>query len=142
MLLTYTAIRGVTPTDKPQRISDGNGLYLLITPNGKKNWRFRYFIQGRENMLSLGAYHEVGLKEARERCADARKLVNRGIDPSAEKKAKNQSQQTTFEKVALEWLENRKPVLSADYVGMTLERLEKNIFPFLGNRPIGEITPS
>ena len=141
MPLTDTAIRGLKPTDKQQRVADGNGLYLLVTPNGKKNWRFRYFIQGRENMLSLGAYPQVSLKEARERCADARKLVNNGIDPSAEKKAKVQSLQTTFEKVALEWLDNQKPVWSAGYVKMTTQRLEKNIFPFLGSRPIHEITP-
>ena len=141
MPLTDTAIRGLKPTDKQQRVSDGNGLYLLVTPNGKKNWRFRYFIQGRENMLSLGAYPQVSLKEARERCAAVRKQVSDGIDPSVEKKAKIQSQQTTFEKVALEWLENQKAVWSPGYVKMTTKRLENNIFPFLGNRPISEITP-
>jgi len=141
MSLTDIAIRGLKPTDKPQKVSDGNGLYLLVTPKGKKNWRLRYFIQGRENMLSLGAYPQVSLKEARERCADARKLVSNGIDPSAEKKAKAQNLQTTFEKVALEWLDNQKPVWSAGYVKMTTQRLEKNIFPLLGKRPINEITP-
>ena len=141
MPLTDTAIRGLKPTDKQQRVSDGNGLYLLVTPNGKKNWRFRYFFQGRENMLSLGAYPEVSLKEARDRCAAVRKQVSDGIDPSLEKKAKVQSQQTTFEKVAREWLENQKAVWSPGYVKMTTKRLENNIFPFLGNRPISEITP-
>jgi len=141
MPLTDTAIRGLKPTGKPQRVSDGNGLYLLVTPIGKKNWRFRYVIQGRENMLSLGAYPQVTLKEARERCADVRKLVSNGIDPSLQKKAKTQSLHTTFEKVALEWLENQKPVWSAGYISMTTKRLEKNIFPFLGTRPVNEITP-
>ncbi len=141
MPLTDTAIRALKPAEKAQKISDGNGLYLLVTPGGKKHWRFRYFIQGRENMLSLGAYPEVSLKEARERCADARKQVSAGTDPSVAKKAKTQALQTTFEKVAMEWLENQKAVWSPGYIKMTGQRLAKNIFPFLGSRPISEITP-
>jgi len=141
MPLTDTTIRHAKPTDKPQKLFDGSGLFLFISPNGAKSWRLKYRFQGREKLLTLGTYPQLSLREAREQSTDARKQLSGGIDPAAEKKAKAQSVQESFKAVALEWLENQKPVWSAGYVSMTTKRLEKNIFPFLGTRPINEITP-
>ncbi|CAK7037813.1 MAG: Prophage integrase IntS [Desulfovibrio sp.] len=141
MPLTDTTLRSVKPTDKPQKLFDGNGLFLFVAPSGAKSWRLKYRFQGREKLLTLGTYPQLSLKEARERSADARKQLGGGIDPAADKKARAQSVLITFESVAREWLDNQKSVWSADYTEMTLQRLDRNIFPFLGSRPIHEITP-
>ena len=141
MPLTDTAIRGVKPVDKPQKLFDGNGLFLFVAPSGAKSWRVKYRFQGREKLLTLGTYPQLSLKEAREACNDAKKRLSGGIDPSMKKKVKARSAQTTFEFVAREWHENQKPIWTEGYAKDVLERIEKNIFPSLGTRPIGEITP-
>jgi integrase len=141
MPLTDTAVRGVKPTDKGQKLFDGNGLFLFVAPSGTKSWRLKYRFQGREKLLTLGTYPQLSLKDARERCGEAKKQLGGGIDPSAEKKVRARSAQTTFEVVAREWLENRKPTWTQGYAKDVLERIDKNIFPALGTRPIGEITP-
>ena len=139
--LTDTAVRGAKPASKPQKLFDGNGLFLFVAPSGAKSWRLKYRFQGREKLLTLGTYPQLSLKEAREACADAKKQLSGGTDPSAEKKVKARSIQTTFEAVAREWHENQKPTWTPGYAADVLERIEKNIFSSLGNRPIGEITP-
>ena len=141
MPLTDTAIRGVKPADKPQKLFDGNGLFLFVAPSGAKSWRVKYRFQGREKLLTLGTYPMLSLKEARESCVAAKKQLSGGIDPSADKRVKARSVYTSFEAVAREWLENQKPVWTDAYAKDVLERIDKNIFPFLGTRPIGEITP-
>jgi hypothetical protein len=87
MSLTDTAIRGVKPTDKAQKLFDGNGLFLFVAPSGTKSWRVKYRFQGREKLLTLGTYPQISLKEAREACADAKKQLSGGTDPSAEKRS-------------------------------------------------------
>lgn len=141
MPLTDTAIRAAKPTDKPQKLFDGNGLFLFIPQSGAKSWRLKYRFQGKEKLLTLGSYPQTSLKEARERASEARKQLDGGIDPSFVKKAKAHSEQTSFEAVAREWLENQKPVWTAHYAKLTWNRLANNILPFLGRRPINEITP-
>jgi integrase len=116
-------------------------LFLFIAPSGTKSWRLKYRFQGREKLLTLGTYPQLSLKEARESCADARKMLSGGIDPSAEKKVKARSAQITFGAVAREWLENQESVWTDGYAKDVLERIDKNVFPYLGTRPIGEITP-
>jgi len=139
--LTDTAVRGAKPTDKPQKLFDGNGLFLFVAPSGAKSWRVKYRFQGREKLLTLGTYPQLSLKEAREACADAKKQLSGGIDPSMEKKVKARSVQVTFEFVAREWHENQKPTWTEGYARDVMERIDRNIFPYLGTRPIGEITP-
>ena len=139
--LTDTAVRGAKPASKPQKLFDGNGLFLFVAPSGAKSWRLKYRFQGREKLLTLGTYPQLSLKEAREACADAKKRLSGGIDPSMEKKVKARSAQTTFEFVAREWHENQKPTWTEGYAKDVLERIDKNVFPSLGTRPIGEITP-
>ena len=141
MSLTDTAIRGVKAADKPQKLFDGNGLFLFVAPSGVKSWRVKYRFQGREKLLTLGTYPQLSLKEAREACAAAKKQLHAGVDPSAEKKLKARSAQTTFEAVAREWHTNQLPTWTEGYARDVMERIDKNIFPFLGNRPIAEISP-
>ncbi|MCL1916553.1 MAG: integrase arm-type DNA-binding domain-containing protein [Desulfovibrionaceae bacterium] len=141
MPLTDTAIRAAKPTATPQKLFDGNGLFLFIAPSGAKSWRLKYRFQGREKLLTLGTYPLLSLKEARESCTDAKKMLSGGIDPSAEKKIRARSAQITFGAVAREWHENQKPVWTDGYARDVLERIDKNIFPYLETRPIGEITP-
>ena len=85
MPLTDTAIRAVKPLDKPQKLFDGNGLFLFVAPSGTKSWRVKYHFQGREKLLTLGTYPQLSLKEAREACIAAKKQLSGGVDPSAEK---------------------------------------------------------
>lgn len=141
MPLTDTAIRGAKPALKPQKLFDGNGLFLFIAPSGAKSWRLKYRFQGREKLLTFGAYPQISLKEAREACTVAKKQLSGGIDPSAEKKLNARSARNTFEAVAQEWHANQTPGWTARYADDVLERIKKNIFPYLGTRPIGEITP-
>src|SRR5262245_65793235 len=96
---------------------DGRGLFLLLTPNGGRWWRFRYNFAGKEKLLSLGTYPDVSLREARDARDDARKLVGKGTDPSAlrreEKRAKQEAGANTCATVAREWLDNVKPKWAA-----------------------------
>lgn len=141
MSLTDTAIRAAKPLEKPQKLFDGNGLFLFISPQGTKSWRMKYKFQGREKLLTLGTYPQLSLKEARDACATAKKQLSAGKDPCAEKKLKAKSQQNTFEAIAREWHTNQTPAWTASYAKDVMERIDKNIFPYLGNRPIAEITP-
>lgn len=144
MPLTATAIKNAKPGAKARRLYDERGLYLEISPKGGKWWRFKYRIDGKEKRLSLGVYPDIGLKDARERREEARKLVATGIDPSARRKAEKDlrfsSGANTFEVVAREWWTKQIPIWSEIHLENVIARLEKNIFPWLGNRPIADIT--
>ena len=86
MHLTDVAIRSAKPSEKARRLSDGAGLYLEVSPAGGKWWRFKFHFDGKEKRLSLGVYPDVGLKDARERRDDARRLLANGIDPAVNRK--------------------------------------------------------
>lgn len=107
MPLTDTAIRVAKPLEKPQKLFDGNGLFLFITPTGTKSWRVKYRFQGREKLLTLGTYPQLSLKEARAACVAAKKQISDGLDPSREKKRSSQIANNTFEKIAREWHTNQ-----------------------------------
>ena len=141
MPLTDSAIRAIKPLDKPQKLFDGNGLFLFVAPSGTKSWRVKYYFQGREKLLTLGTYPQLSLREAREACLVAKKQVSTGLDPCAEKKGKAKCVQATFEAVAREWHANQAAVWTEGYAKDVMERIARNIFPYLGNRPIAEITP-
>lgn len=140
MPLTDTALRAVKATEKAQKLFDGNGLFLFVSPSGTKSWRLKYRFQGKEKLLTLGIYPQTSLKEARERTADARKQLDGGIDPGETKKEEKQAAACTLEQVAREWYEKQLPAWSKRHSEDVMERLEKNIFPFLGDRPIAEVT--
>jgi integrase len=143
MPLTVTAIKNAKPAEKPIRLFDERGLYLEIAPSGGRWWRFKYRIDGKEKRVSLGVYPDVGLKEAREARDAARKLVAQGVDPSAHRRAQKvsrlESGANSFEVVAREWLAKQQPLWSEVHYGNVLARLEGNVFPWLGKRPIAEI---
>lgn len=140
MPLTDTAIRAAKPTEKQQKLFDGKGLYLLITPRGTKSWRLKYHFQGKEKLISLGTYPATSLKEAREKAADARKAIENGMDPSAQRKLEKQLSQNTFELVAMEWHARQSAKWSPSYADATLGRMRRNLFPFIGSTPVNAIT--
>lgn len=138
-----TAIRKAKPTDKTQRLFDGGGLYLEITPAGGKLWRQKYRFGGKEKRLAHGTYPEVSLAEARERRDDARKLLAAGTDPGEHKKAEKQAGEdraaNNFEAVAREWFGKFAPNWAASHAGKIMGRLENDLFPWIGSRPVAEI---
>ncbi|MGO9446410.1 MAG: tyrosine-type recombinase/integrase [Thiobacillaceae bacterium] len=144
MALTDTAIRNAKPAGKPMKLTDEKGLFLLVTPTGGKWWRLKYRFDRKEKMLSLGVYPEVGLKDARDSRDEARKLLANGIDPSenrkAQKTARTELAGNSFEAVAREWFAKQSPGWVKGHADKVIARLETNIFPWLGSRPIGEIT--
>ena len=113
MALTDTAIRKAKPGDKPIKLFDERGLFMIVTPSGGKWWRFRYKFDGKEKLLSLGVYPDIGLKEARERRDEARRLLADEIDPGenrkAQKAAKVERAANSFEAVAREWYAKHSP---------------------------------
>jgi integrase len=140
MALTDTALRAVKPTEKQQKLFDGNGLFLLVSPTGAKGWRFKYHFQGREKLISLGQYPLVSLKEARERATAARKMLDAGLDPSTQRKLARNAYQNTFELVAREWHEQQSAKWSKVYADTNLSRLKRNLFPTIGAKPINSIS--
>jgi integrase len=144
-VLTDTLIRKAKTPLKPTKLMDERGLFLLLAPSGGRWWRFRYSLAGKEKLLSLGTYPEVSLREAREARDDARKLVARGLDPSAlrqeEKRSRREAGANTFTTVAREWLDNVKPKWAAIYHRDTATRFETYVFPDIGRTPIADVTP-
>jgi len=103
-MLTVFAIEKAKPRAKPYLLTDGNGLYLLVNPNGSKLWRLRYHFGGKQNMLGLGAFPTVSLAGARQRRNDARRLLADGIDPSQKRKDEKTAAEVTFGIVATEYI--------------------------------------
>ena len=145
MSLTDTAIRTAKPQDKPVFLTEGKGLYLLLNPNGSKWWRLNYRFAGKRKTLSMGVYPDVGLKEARERRDQARKLLANGVDPGEvrkQQKAANAALSTNcFETVAREWFAVEKKIWSEKHATKILRRLERDVFPWLGDKAMDDITP-
>ena len=141
MPLTDTAIRNAKPRSKPYRMFDSGGLYLEVTLSGGRLWRLKYRVAGREKRLALGAYPDVGLKAARLRRDEARTQLAEGVDPGAARKAAKVSQAglESFEAVAREWHAKFAPGWVASHADRILKRLESDVFPWLGSRPIAEI---
>lgn len=144
MPLTDTAIRNTKPTDKPFKVTDGQGLFILVNPNGSKWWRLKYRIAGKEKLLSLGTYPATTLKEARAKRDEAKRQIAAGIDPSAQRKAVKMATEercaNSFEVICREWLNwKRSNVQEAQYL-KALARQEKDVFPWLGQKAIADIT--
>src|SRR5690242_18004006 len=144
MALTATAIRNSKASDKPQRLYDSGGLYLEVAPSGGRWWRFAYRFGGKRKLISLGVFPDVSLAEARNRRDAARKVVASGVDPSAQRKeAKRETAgqaSNTFEAVAREWYGKQAKVWVSHHASDVFRRLEANLFPDLGDRPISTIT--
>jgi integrase len=143
MALTDTRVRNAKPQATPYKLSDGGGMYLLVKPDGGRYWRVDYRFAGKRRTLALGVYPSVTLSEARTRREEARRLLLQDGDPGAAKKAAKRAgklaSENTFDAIAREWLANQRHRLAPKYCALLLARLEADIFPQIGSRPIAEI---
>uniref|UniRef100_E6PW66 Putative Phage integrase n=1 Tax=mine drainage metagenome TaxID=410659 RepID=E6PW66_9ZZZZ len=144
MPLTDTAIRNAKPGPKAIKLFDGQGLYLEVTPAGGKVWRLKYSFQRKEKRLSFGAYPIVTLKDAREKRDEAKRHLADGRDPGAVKQAEKARAfalaADSFEVVARDWIERHLSTKAASHRDKVVRRLERDVFPYLGRRPVAEIT--
>ena len=139
MSLTELQIRAAKPAEKPYKLYDEKGLFLLVKPSGGRLWRFKYSYSGVEKLLSLGAYPEVPLKRARAKRDEARRLVADAVDPSAKRKSEKAAQADTFAAVAEEWLETKRKTLTQSTWARDRDQLVKLVGPYLGSRAISQI---
>ena len=144
MALSDTAIRNAKPRAKPFKLFDGGGLYLEVSPPGGKWWRLKYRFGDKEKRFSLGVYPDVSLKDARERRDAARKLLANEIDPSQNRKALRSARAdlaaNSFELVAREWFAKYSANWAANHSDRIIGRFERDIFPWIGRRPMTELT--
>ncbi|ENE0868033.1 integrase arm-type DNA-binding domain-containing protein [Klebsiella variicola] len=141
MALTDTKVRSAKPQEKEYTLVDGDGMFLLIHPNGSKYWRFRFRFGGKQHLMAFGVYPETSLADARQKREEARKLVAAGIDPREHKRAVKEEQakgNITFESVAREWHAANKK-WSEEHSRRVLKSLEDNLFSAIGKRSIEEL---
>ncbi|MDE2317582.1 MAG: integrase arm-type DNA-binding domain-containing protein, partial [Xanthomonadaceae bacterium] len=145
MALTDTGIRKAKATDKPQKLTDGGGMYLLLNPNGSRWWRLDYRHNGKRKTLSLGTYPDTGLADARDKRDEARKLLAAGIDPSEQRKAVKLAGEeraaNRFAVIAEEWLAKQAATMAPATMAKARWTFNDLVFPWIGNRPIAEIDP-
>lgn len=143
MKLSDKTCRAAKGKEKPYKLSDGGGLYLLVNKDGSKYWRMKYRYAGKEKLLAFGTYPLLPLAEARDKRDAAKKQLLAGVDPSIEKKAEKRkiirNAENTFKVVALEWHENQKGRWSDGHALGVMTKLERNAFPLIGNTPIADI---
>lgn len=136
--------RKAKPKDKPYKLTDERGLYLLVNTNGGKLWRMNYRLDGKQKTLAFGAYPDVSLAQAREKREAARRLLAEGIDPTEHRKTQERATveraTNSFEAVAREWVAKFGPTWEPAHAAKVARRLELDVFPWLGARPIAEIT--
>jgi len=144
MPLTVVQVKNAKPKEKPYKLADERGLYLLVNPNNSKLWKLKYRFAGIEKKLSLGAYPQVSLSDAREAREEARKQLTNNIDPGVLKNSIKRSTklaaENSFESIAREWHAKFTPKWTKEHGERILIRLEQNIFPWIGKRPITEVT--
>ncbi|WP_312657076.1 tyrosine-type recombinase/integrase [Kluyvera ascorbata] len=145
MKLNARQVDTAKPKDKPYKLADGGGLYLLVNPNGAKYWRLKYRVAGKEKLLALGVYPDVTLADARAKRDEAKRGIAGGIDPNEakrEEKATREAQKNnTFQELATEWHSSKLKKWSAGYASDIMEAFNKDVFPYIGKKPIAEIKP-
>ena len=145
MALSDSKIKTIKATDKPFKLADERGLFLLVRPTGGKLWRLKYRIDGKEKLLSFGVYPEVSLADAREKRDKARKVISAGGDPSAILKAnkvgRNDNNANSFEVFTRIWLKNYSSNLSKTTSEKNLRLFVRDIFPWIGDKPIADLKP-
>lgn len=146
MTLTDTQIRKVKSREKSFKLADGKGLFLVVQPNSSKYWRFRYWFGGKEKLLAIGVYPEVSLAGARKKRDEALQMLADEIDPGMAKQLKKRARkfgpENSFETITREWHIKFSSKWTPEYGARILHRLERDIFPWLGQRPMNEITAS
>jgi integrase len=144
MPLTDAKLRSVKSKLKQFKIADSGGLYLLVKPTGSRLWRWKYRIAGKENHYAIGSYPAVSLADARSARDSARKLVKEGIHPAHNRKAERLVNRTenanTFEVVAREWIDKKTPGWTPYYLRQVTRFMETNVYPYIGNLPIRNVT--
>lgn len=144
MALTNNEVKNAKPREKAYKLSDGDGLFLLVAPNGSKYWRLKYYFDGKEKLLALGVYDEITLADARLKRNKARELLVKEIDPGQLKQENKRSRkiaaENSFESIAREWHEKFSIKWTPKHSARILGQFEKEIFPWLGKRPITQIT--
>ncbi len=142
-VLTNSKVRNAKARDKAYKLFDGRGLYLQVSPKGDKWWRLKYRFNRKEKCLALGVYPDVSLKMARDRLQDARTLLADNIDPSENRKTEKtaNSRINSFEVIAREWFTKHSVNWSADHSTQVIRRLENDVFPVIGNKPVKDIQP-
>lgn len=140
MPLTEIQARNSKPRDRAYKLADGEGLFLLIQPNGSKLWRMKYRFGGKERLLSFGAYPALGLAAAREKRTVAKALLTEGKDPMRNKSEAHPEGGATFYAVAERWHENRKSALDPAHADRVWSRMERDVFPALGKMLIHQIS--
>ncbi|WP_374748771.1 tyrosine-type recombinase/integrase [Klebsiella variicola] len=140
MSLTDAKIRTLKPSDKPFKVSDSHGLYLLVKPGGSRHWYLKYRINGKESRLGLGAYPNVSLADARQQRDDIRKLLAQKINPAQQRLIEKaaRSPEKAFKAVALNWHKSNK-TWSEDHANRVLGRMNNHIFPIIGHLPVTEL---
>ncbi|WP_444889489.1 tyrosine-type recombinase/integrase [Microbulbifer sp. DLAB2-AA] len=145
MALTDTQIKQAKPSDKDQWLTDQQGLRLLVKPNGSKYWRLKYRFKGRQKTLALGVYPSVSLKQARQKLAEAKQLLEEGRDPSVQKRVEKHQTRVnidqSFAAVAEEWWNHQKGTWTEDHANRVWTRLRDNTFLRIGQRPIADLHP-
>ncbi len=143
MKLTNIICKNAKAKEKPYKLADGGGLYLLVKTNGAKHWRLKYRFLGKEKLLALGPYPVISLADAREARDSAKKLLIAGTDPITHKHDRTRlairNAQNTFKSVALEWHGNQIDKWSTNHALNVMRRLDVDIFPYIGSRPIADI---
>ncbi len=145
-MLSDTKLRALKPRAKPYKVSDSEGLFVLVTPNGSRLWRCAYRFDGKQKLLTFGKYPDVSLSDARDKLREAKKVLARDEDPAGLKRSVKAEQRavnaTTFELVANEWFELNKTKWASSYSVRLRSRLDEDLIPSLGKRPISLITPA
>jgi integrase len=143
MALTEISLKHAKPRAKPYKLADGGGLYLLVLPAGGKYWRFKYRFAGKEKLLAIGVYPDMRAPEAREERDTARRALKEGRDPATVKQERKRASVlaagNTFEAVAREWFGKFSPAWAKGHADKIIQRLENDIFPWIGNRPVAEL---
>ncbi|EBJ1006198.1 integrase [Salmonella enterica] len=145
MKLNARQVETAKPKDKPYKLADGGGLYLLVNPNGSRYWRLKYRVAGKEKLLAIGVYPEVTLADARARRDEAKRGIAGGIDPNEAKREEKLTREAqiknTFQEIACEWHASKVRKWSEGYASDIMEAFNKDVFPYIGKKPIAEIKP-
>jgi integrase len=143
--LTNIQVKQAKPEGKPYKLADGKGMYLYVTVKGHRYWRLDYRYGGKRKTLAMGVYPDVSLADARTKREKARQQIDNDLDPSdvqrAKKVTKTESQENSFKAVGLEWFAKEKPHWSDSHIKRVNGMLNKELFPFIGDRPLLDITP-